>query len=88
MSDSDKIMEPLESAEPNESYSEAQEENAEEADLPILVEDSDEEGEPMEMEDAKGDLKSGPTEKSALSDSPPSVILPKSAADLAKKLAS
>ncbi|CAG0915724.1 unnamed protein product [Notodromas monacha] len=48
MSDSEKVVEPFDVAESNESYSEAQGEKEMESDLPILIEDSDEEGEAME----------------------------------------
>ncbi|CAG0923395.1 unnamed protein product [Notodromas monacha] len=42
MSDSEKVVEPFDVAESNESYSEAQGEKEMESDLPILIEDSDE----------------------------------------------
>ncbi|CAG0924309.1 unnamed protein product [Notodromas monacha] len=90
MSDSEKVNEPFDVAESNESYSEAQGEKEMEADLPILIEDSDEEGEAMELGEIKDDVKL--SQEVPLDHSSPggslTVTLPRSAVDLAKKISS
>ncbi|CAG0924005.1 unnamed protein product [Notodromas monacha] len=88
MSNLEKVTDPFDVAESNKSYSEAKEEKEMEADLPILIEDSDEEGEAMELGEIKDDVKllqEVPQELSSPG-SPLTVTLPRSAVDLAKKL--
>ncbi|CAG0915217.1 unnamed protein product [Notodromas monacha] len=90
MSDLEKVTEPFDVAELNESYSEAQGEKEMESDLPILIEDLDEEGEAMELGEVKDDVKLYqvvPLDHCSPGDSF-TVTLPRSAVDLAKKLSS
>ncbi|CAG0918551.1 unnamed protein product [Notodromas monacha] len=90
MSNLEKVTEPFDVAESNKSYSEAQGEKEMEADLPILIEDSEEEGEAMELREIKDYVKLSQEVPQELSSpgSPLMVTLPRSAVDLAEKLSS